>query len=237
MALSHPGVYSAVAEADGEILGSNFLWEMDTISSIGPVSVDPDQQNASVGRQLMAAVLERAAENRAVGVRLVQSGYHARSLSLYTKMGFVVREQLAHLQGKHVGGSMSGSDVRQATENDLEDCCRLCLRIHGHDRRNELHEAIRNQSATLVERHGRITGYATAINFFSHAVGETNDDIKALIRAVSELHPSGFLLPTRNTELFRWCLENGLRVNQTATLMSIGLYNEPSGAFLPSILY
>jgi hypothetical protein len=51
------------------------------------------------------------------------------------------------------------------------------------------------------------------------------------------MDPSGFLLPTRNADLFRWCLENGLRVNQTATLMSIGLYNEPAGAFLPSILY
>jgi hypothetical protein len=35
----------------------------------------------------------------------------------------------------------------------------------------------------------------------------------------------------------RWCLENGLRIVQPLTLMSKGLYQEPRGAFLPSILY
>ena len=29
----------------------------------------------------------------------------------------------------------------------------------------------------------------------------------------------------------------GLRVVQPMTLMSMGLYNEPKGAFLPSVLY
>jgi hypothetical protein len=37
--------------------------------------------------------------------------------------------------------------------------------------------------------------------------------------------------------VFRWCLEHGLRIVQPMTLMSIGLYNEPQGAFLPSIVY
>ena len=45
------------------------------------------------------------------------------------------------------------------------------------------------------------------------------------------------LVPTRNSELFRWCLANGLRVVQPMNLMSLGLYNEPKGAFLPSVLY
>ncbi|MEW6604593.1 MAG: GNAT family N-acetyltransferase, partial [Thermoproteota archaeon] len=36
---------------------------------------------------------------------------------------------------------------------------------------------------------------------------------------------------------FQWCLEHGLRVVQPLILMSVGLYNEPAGAFMPSILY
>jgi hypothetical protein len=44
-------------------------------------------------------------------------------------------------------------------------------------------------------------------------------------------------VPTRNAALFRWCLDNGLRVVEPMTLMSIGLYNEPAGAWLPSILF
>ncbi len=49
--------------------------------------------------------------------------------------------------------------------------------------------------------------------------------------------PPGFLLPTRNAELFRWCLEHDLRVVQQMTLMNLGSYQEPAGAFLPSVLY
>jgi hypothetical protein len=35
----------------------------------------------------------------------------------------------------------------------------------------------------------------------------------------------------------RWCLGKGLRVTQSLTLMTMGLYSEPQGAWLPSILY
>ena len=49
--------------------------------------------------------------------------------------------------------------------------------------------------------------------------------------------PWGFLLPTRNAALFRWCLEHDLRVVRQMTLMSRGSYQEPAGAFLPSVLY
>lgn len=43
-------------------------------------------------------------------------------------------------------------------------------------------------------------------------------------------------MPQRNTELFRWCLDNRLRIVQAMTLMSIGSYTEPEGAYLPAIL-
>jgi hypothetical protein len=47
----------------------------------------------------------------------------------------------------------------------------------------------------------------------------------------------GILVPSRNTELLRWCLAEGLRIVQQSTLMTVGLYNEPSGPYLPSILF
>ena len=43
------------------------------------------------------------------------------------------------------------------------------------------------------------------------------------------------LIPSRNTELFHWRLNNGLRVVKQMNLMSIDLYNEPQDAWLPSI--
>jgi hypothetical protein len=113
----------------------------------------------------------------------------------------------------------------------------VCRRVHGHDRAIEVRAAIDQQAATLVEHSGRVTGYTTGVAFFGHTVGDTTEDLKALIAAAPDYAGPGFLLPTRNTELFRWCLEKGLKMVQPMTLMSMGLYNEPSGAFLPSILF
>jgi hypothetical protein len=226
-----------LAEIDGRIVGSNFLDERNSIAGVGPITVDATVQNRAIGRRLMDAVHQRAAERNFAGVRLLQAGFHTRSLSLYAKLGYDVREHLGCMQGKSLGISIEAHVVRPAAEADLEGCNRLCRQVHGHDRGGELRDAIAQGSATVVEHDGRITGYATIIGFFGHAVGETNKDVKALIGAAKEFAGPGFLLPTRNGELFRWCLSNGLRITQPMTLMSKGLYNEPAGAFLPSILY
>jgi predicted N-acetyltransferase YhbS len=235
--LGDPNFHAVVAEVDGRIVGSNFLDERNTIGGVGPITVDPTVQNRAIGRRLMDAVHERAAHKNFAGVRLIQAGFHTRSLSLYTKLGYNVREHLACMQGRPLGVSREGHVVRAATEADIVNCNTLCQHVHGHDRGGELRDAVARRSATVVEHDGRITGYATIIGFFGHAVGETNNDLKALIGRAQEFAGPGFLLPTRNGELFRWCLSNGLQITQPMTLMSKGLYNEPAGAFLPSILY
>ena len=58
-----------------------------------------------------------------------------------------------------------------------------------------------------------------------------------MIAAAREFGGPGFLLPARNAEVYRWALAHGLKVVQVMTLMSLGLDNEPAGAYLPSILY
>lgn len=235
--LARQDIYSVVAEVAGRVVGSNFLWEGDAIVGVGPITVDPQMQNIAVGRRLMEEVLRRAQDRRAAGVRLVQAAYHNRSLSLYTKLGFTSREPLSTLQGPALALAMPGRAVRPARAEDLAACNAVCTSVHGHDRGAELQQAITEGSATVVEYGGRIAGYATMVGFFGHAVGETNDDLKALIGAATAFPGPGFLLPTRNGDLLRWCLEHGLRVIQPMTLMSKGLYNEPAGAFLPSVVY
>jgi predicted N-acetyltransferase YhbS len=235
--LSHPGFYSVVAELDGKIVGSNFLDERSPIAGIGPISVSPSVQNQSIGRQLMLAVMERGRQRGFGGVRLVQSAYHNRSLCLYTKLGFETREPLSKIDGAPPSLRLPGYTVRPATDQDVSACNQLCIRIHGHDRGGELRDAVKRGIAKVVERLGRLTGYATDIAFFAHAVGETNEDLKALICSADAIGGGGLLLPTRNGELFRWCLNNGLRLVHQMTLMTTGLYNEPTGAYLPSVLY
>jgi predicted N-acetyltransferase YhbS len=234
--VGHPGIYGVVAERDGQVVGSNFMDERSAIAGIGPITVDPNGQDRGVGRALMGAVLDRAADRGFAGVRLVQAGYHSRSLSLYVSLGFDVREMLVCIQGTPPSLSIPGRTVRPTTIDDLDACNRLCRRVHGHDRGGDLKEAIEAGISTLVEHDGRVTGYATSLTFFGHAVGETDDDIKAMIGAASAFDGPGILVPARSP-LFRWCLEQRLRVTQTMTLMSLGLYNEPAGSFLPSILY
>ncbi len=167
----------------------------------------------------------------------MQAAYHNRSLSLYTKLGFVVREPLACMQGRPIQKTPQGYKVRSAQHSDVVTCNDLCMRVHGHDRGGELNDAIQQGTAVVAESEGRIRAYASSVAFFGHAVGETNWDLQALIAAATEFQGPGILVPTRNAALFRWCLESGLRVVQPMTLMTTGLYNEPAGAYLPSILF
>jgi predicted N-acetyltransferase YhbS len=234
---SREDIFSVVAEIDRYVIGSNFLWEGDQIVGVGPITVDPSVQNKKVGQALMEQILQRARSRNVAGVRLVQAAYHNRSLALYTRLGFEAREPLSLFQGNIVNAKFEGYTVRPALPSDLEESNRLCLQVHGHDRTTELAIAIDQGTASVVEYDAHITAYATSIGFFGHAVAENNTGMKALIGAVSSFGGPGFLLPTRNGELLRWCLGHKLRIVQPMTLMSVGLYQEPKGSFLPSILY
>ena len=99
MMFSHPSFFCVVAEQDGKVIGSNCLDERTPIAGVGPITIDPAVQDCGVGRQLMQAVMTHAAERKFAGVRLVQAAYHNRSLSLYAKLGFVVREPLVMYAG------------------------------------------------------------------------------------------------------------------------------------------
>jgi len=89
----------------------------------------------------------------------------------------------------------------------------------------------------VVERGCRITGYATSLAFFGHATAATNLDLMAMIASADSFGGPGIVVPARDSVLFEWCLADGLRIVQPMTLMSTGLYQEPKGAWLPSIMF
>jgi hypothetical protein len=72
----------------------------------------------------------------------------------------------------------------------------------------------------------------------AHGVAESADDMKALLSGAAESaeEPIALLVPIRS-ELFGWCLDEGLRVVKPMNLMAVGEYREPSGAWFPSVLY
>lgn len=241
MAINNPNIYGVAAEDDdGNFLGSNFLWEHDAIRGVGPITVDPNVQAKGVGRRLMEAVIERGKD--APGVRLVQGAYNLVSMSLYADLGFEVVEPLVIMEGAPNGNGNSNSvEVRPLEEKDLAEANDLCRKVHGFDRANELKEISQVFPSFVAMREGRIVGYTSApVSWqLNHAVAESVEDMQALLSGAAKQigQPLAFLLPTRQTELFRWCLKNGLRVSKALTLMVTGEYQEPKSAYLPSVLY
>ncbi len=172
-------------------MGSNCLDERSVIAGIGPITVDSGAQNLSVGRTLMRVVMDRASGRNAAGVRLVQAAYHNRSLSLYLSLGFDVREPLSCLQGRALERTVPGCAVRTAQPTDLGACNALARRVHGFDRGTELAQAIQQNTAAVVERGGRVSGYATGLAFFGHATAETNPDLQSLIASAESFGGPG----------------------------------------------
>jgi GNAT superfamily N-acetyltransferase len=241
MFIEHPAIWGVVAEAEGRIVGSNFLDERGPIRGVGPITVDPKAQGQGVGRRLMEAVLKRGEGAR--GIRLFQDSFNVQSLSLYASLGFDVKEPAVVMSGRPRSGPAAGIDVRPLEESDLETCESLCRRVHGFERTTELRDALQAPvfSPLVAVRGDRLTAWATTLAFFpaACAVAETENDMRALLvgALAPDQVPASFLLPTRQADLFRWCLREGLRVVKPMTYMSMGDYREPDGCWVPSVLY
>jgi predicted N-acetyltransferase YhbS len=239
MFLSHPKIWGVVAESNGKVVGSNFLDERDAIKAVGPITVDPASQAKGVGRRLMEAVIERG--SGAAGIRLVQDAFNRTSMSLYTSLGFDIKEPLALMRGKPRNLLAAGVEVRPMEASDLPACAALCQKIHGFDRNNELTDTRPMFNSFVLTRRGKIAAYMAAPTFWvlNHAVAETQQDLQDLIlgTAAAVQEPLSFLLPTRQSDLFRWCLSEGLKIQKPMSLMSMGEYYEPKGAYLTSVGY
>jgi Acetyltransferase (GNAT) domain len=230
-----------VAVSDGQVVGSNFLDERGPVRGVGPITVHPDAQGSGVGRRLMEAVLERGAGS--TGIRLLQDSFNTQSLALYASLGFEVREPVVVMAGRPRRAPFPGVEVRRLRDEDLAACGDLHRMVHRFERANELRDALEAPALEpfVALRDGRVVAYATTLTFFpaAHGVAETEQDMRALIAgalAAGEA-PASFLLPTRQGEVFRWCLDAGLRVVKPMTYMTVGEHHDPSGAWIPSVLY
>jgi hypothetical protein len=152
--------------------------------------------------------------------------YNNQTISLNSKLGFRTREPLSLMGGPAPKVRLPGYEVRSALQSDIDRCNELCHAVHGHTRAGEVADGVRDKTATVVEHLGRVAGYATNVGFFFHAVSETNDGMTALIGAAKEIAGPGILVPTRNHDLFTWCLSHNMKLVQQMTLMTIGLYCE-----------
>ena len=242
--LAHPQFHSVVAELDGRVVGSNFLDGRSSIYGVGPITVDPTVQNSQHRRASDAGVprsTSRGAQSNAAGVRLLQAGFHNRSLQLFIPSSASARPR----DGVDPAGrsatraeKFTGYEVRPAAPADVPACNRVCHRVHGFDREES---SCAMRSSRRPPRSSSILAVSPATRPASPSsptsVAETVPGLMALIGAAPQFGGPGFLLPTRNHEVFTWCLNSGLKLVYQMTLMTIGLYSEPTGPYLPSILY
>ncbi|MBB6147351.1 GNAT superfamily N-acetyltransferase [Silvibacterium bohemicum] len=226
-----------VAEMDGRVIGSVFLDERTEIIGIGPISVGPDAQFGGIGRMLMIAALDKARQRSSMGIRLMQASFNVQSLSLYAKLGFAVQEPMAVMAGLPIEPRAIIPDrrVRVAVPADLAAANNICRKVYGFDRSIELKAAIERKDALVVEHKDRIAGYASGFGYLAHAVCESALEMQALLSHADRIDGTGIFIPTRNRELFHWCLENGMRVIIPYTHMTIGSYIPPNGAYIPSV--
>ena len=182
-------------------------------------------QNADVGRKTDGAGSSSCRRNQTCR-RAIGTGCLSQQVigSLHKTWISDVREPLSVIQGPASGIRFPGYHVRAANEADLNSCNQLCYKRHGHDRSHELSGAMKTGTSSVVEYDGMIIGYTTQVGFLGHTISLTNTGLKALIGASANFSGPGFLLPSRNAEVLRWCLQNGLRIVEPMTLMSKGLY-------------
>jgi ribosomal protein S18 acetylase RimI-like enzyme len=233
-----PEFFGVAAEVEGRLAGANFLSTMDKVGGIGPITVAPGYQGLGIGRGLMERVLEHAHHKRMREVRLVQEAVNTTSLSLYSSLGFAVREPLGNMIIQPA--AVSDSSIRLAQPGDLPRLGELGERLYGVNRSRELALWLSMDLKVLVrERRGQIRGYFMP-GKLGHGAANAIEDMLALIGEAGRLVPAesaSFLCPLRNSELLRSALLSGHRLQKVLNYMTQGKYRPPEGVWTPSYGY
>lgn len=241
----------AVEEPGGRVVGSNFLDCSDDVTAPGPISVDQKAQDAGIARALMDAVYEHSCSLGKKNIRGVCLASNAKSFSLYMKIGYKARDLLTYLsrapRREDTPGSISaisiaeqhGYRIREMEAQDVSACDALFQRINGCSRKNDIAASLRNPPPIrpyVIVKDGEIEGYHTGFYLLGHGAYRSADAFQHLVSAV----PGEVLLhmpSLRQHELLRWCLLNGFKTVRQEIVISIGLYQEPDGIYLPGMGY
>ena len=233
--MAHPGFHKWSPNSTAESSAAIFR-RAQSDRGIGPITVDPTAQNRAIGRRLMQAVMERTAARNSSGVRLVQAAYHPLAQPRHEAGLRFARaaERFPGCATEALGPRIRRAAGARRRPRRMPPAMypRPRPRPHGRDAR---------RAAAGPRRRGRtrraITGYIFRDCILRPHRWRDQRRREGAHRRGAVNRRSGFLLPTRNNDLMRWCLNSGLRITQPMTLMTVGLYNEPVGAYLPSILY
>lgn len=224
-----------------EPLGSNFLCCCDAgahggVAGVGPITIRPDAQSHGAGRALMIAALDEARRRGIARVRLMQETINTASLSLYTKLGFDWRECVALVRPAAAASDVPG--VEAITESHMPEIDALSRRHYHHTRVQEARMLMSiGLQGFVLRRAGVSVGYFFP-SFLGHGFAATAHDMANLIGHAMRHAPPPFrktLLPLGQHELHRLLLERGSRAVKVFNYMSVGPFEAPSGAWMPSV--
>lgn len=216
----------------GRVVGSAMWFPMgEDFASIGMVITSPRLQDHGAGNWLMGHILGRVG-NRGKVLNATRAAYR-----LYLSLGFMPLATVHQHNG--VVGSLPAF-ARRARPLRPEDAAAvhaLDTGAIGAPRRALLDRLLQLAAGTVIERDGRVTGFALCRKFGrGHVVGpvvaETEEDAIALIGPHAEAMAGHFLrVDTRQPEgpLRDFLVAAGLRHYDTVTRMGLGPVLQPTG--------
>ena len=226
----HPRIFGVVAEAEGRVVG-RIPWTSGTRSP--PSARSPSIRRtraAASGRRLMQAVIDRARERRAPGVRLVQDAFNRTSMSLHVPrlrregtrcvmQGTATGQPPAGPRPPAPGGRPRGlcGDLRSVHGSTAPTNCADAIRYaRPRPRPRRPRDRVRLRDHLPAPQPRRRRDRAGPARPFDRRAGTLTGQ------------PTGLLLPTRQSSLLRW---RWRAANvKPMTLMAMGEYREPRGA-------
>ena len=229
--IAHPAIWGVVAEAEGRIVGSNFVDERGTIHGVGPITVDPEAQGRGVGRRLMEAVMERSRGSRASASSRTPSTSVPLALCLARLRGQGAGCPDQREAEERSGGRHRGAPARGGRSPAVREPVPHGPRLRAHERAARRYPG---PGLLALRRRPRRTHHRLCHDpdLLPGGIRRRRDRGRHARldpgRCAAVEQPASFLLPTRQAGLFRWCLGEGLRAIKPVTYMAIGEYREPT---------
>jgi ribosomal protein S18 acetylase RimI-like enzyme len=188
--------HGIVAEVDGQARATALWWPYgENHGSIGMIIVDPALQGQGLGRALMNALLQQAA-NRTLILNSTEEG-----LRLYIGLGFVPYGQIFQHQAilhRDPDAVTTDGELRPARPDEHDRIVALDHAASGMDRARLIHALLQVGAVDVLELRGEVIGYACCRRFghgvvIGPVVAPAQQDAMALISLIAKRHVGQFV--------------------------------------------
>ncbi|MEO8683209.1 MAG: GNAT family N-acetyltransferase [Devosia sp.] len=215
----------------GEVIGTAMSWRYGAdFASVGMIIVTASAQGGGNGSRLFDSLLS-ALDNRNILLNSTDEG-----MALYQRRGFVPYGRVHQHQGVPTASLDKQDDVRPATAADLSAIQAFDQRATGLSRPSMVAALCAVGNTLVLERAGRLVGYAIARQFgrgyvIGPCAAESAEDARRLIEAhLAALQREFVRIDVYAKDgLSGWLEEIGLKQVSQAVAMVRGRLPEPDG--------